>query len=185
MVELKDGQQQETEGKLQFHSYLMLRAQVLVPSKNQMHVCIFESSQHEGLHVGHLWCSQRTQPCTLNSFVRIKITCFSLLFSQLIIKWPLEKLKKYEHILSQNVINLSVKKMAQSRPNIHFQAGAIAISQTNGMDYMQTEIHKDKQNRKKHTNRENRTENANVKTDEKIKINSWKYCSGTQNNFHS
>ena len=44
MAELKDDQQQEMEGKLQFHSYLMLRAQVLFPSKNQMHVRIFESS---------------------------------------------------------------------------------------------------------------------------------------------
>ena len=31
MLELKDGQQQETEGKLQFHSGLMLMAQALVP----------------------------------------------------------------------------------------------------------------------------------------------------------
>ena len=44
MVELKDHQQQETEGKLQFHSRLMLME----------HVCIFESSQLEGLYVGDL-----------------------------------------------------------------------------------------------------------------------------------
>ena len=31
MVELKDGQQQEMEGKLQFHSCLTLMTQVLVP----------------------------------------------------------------------------------------------------------------------------------------------------------
>ena len=31
MVELKDHQQQETEGKLQFHSCLTLMAQALVP----------------------------------------------------------------------------------------------------------------------------------------------------------
>ena len=31
MVEVKDRQQQETEGKLQFHSRLMLMAQALVP----------------------------------------------------------------------------------------------------------------------------------------------------------
>ena len=39
MVELKDHQQKEMEGKLQFHSCLTLMAQVLVPCWNQMHVC--------------------------------------------------------------------------------------------------------------------------------------------------
>ena len=52
MVELKDRQQQEMEGKLQFHSRLMLLVQVLVPCWNQTHVRIFESLQLEGLYVG-------------------------------------------------------------------------------------------------------------------------------------
>ena len=52
MVELKDCQQQETEGKLQFHSCLTLMAQVLVLCWNQMHVRIFESLQLEGSYVG-------------------------------------------------------------------------------------------------------------------------------------
>ena len=55
--ELKDHQQQEMEGKLQFHSHLTLMAQVLVPCWNQMHICIFESSQLEGSYVGNLLCS--------------------------------------------------------------------------------------------------------------------------------
>jgi len=46
--ELKDRQQQEIEGKLQFYSCLTLMAQVLVPCWNQMHIQIFESSQLEG-----------------------------------------------------------------------------------------------------------------------------------------
>ena len=54
MVELKDHQQQEMEGKLQFHSCLTLMAQVLVPCWNQMHVRIFESSQLECSYVGNL-----------------------------------------------------------------------------------------------------------------------------------
>ena len=56
MVELK---QQEMEGKLQFHSHLTLMAQVLVPCWNQMHVCIFESSQLECSYVGDLLCIDR------------------------------------------------------------------------------------------------------------------------------
>ena len=44
MVELKDHQQWEMESKLQFHSYLMLME----------HVCIFESSQLEGLYARDL-----------------------------------------------------------------------------------------------------------------------------------
>ena len=47
-------EQQETEGKLQFHSCLMLMAQVLVPCWNQMYVPIFESSQLEGLYIRDL-----------------------------------------------------------------------------------------------------------------------------------
>ena len=58
MVALKDRQQLETKGKLQFHSRLMLMAQVLVPCWNQMHVRIFESSQLEGLYVGDLLYAQ-------------------------------------------------------------------------------------------------------------------------------
>ena len=54
MAEQKDRQQQETEGKLQFHSCLMLMAQVLVPCWNQMYVPIFESSQLEGLYIRDL-----------------------------------------------------------------------------------------------------------------------------------
>ena len=54
MVELKDRQQQETEGKLQFHSRLTLMAQVLGPCWNQMHVLISESLQLEGSYVGDL-----------------------------------------------------------------------------------------------------------------------------------
>ena len=54
MAELKARQQQETEGKLQFHSRLTLMAQVLAPCWNQMHVRIFESSQLEGSYVGDL-----------------------------------------------------------------------------------------------------------------------------------
>ena len=38
MVELKDCQQQEMEGKLQFHSQLMLLAQVLVPCRIQFYL---------------------------------------------------------------------------------------------------------------------------------------------------
>ena len=45
---------QETEGKLQFLSCLMLMEQVLLPCWNQMHVCTFESSQLEGSYVGDL-----------------------------------------------------------------------------------------------------------------------------------
>ena len=41
-------------GKLQFHSCLMLMAQVLASCWNQMHISIFESSQLEGLYVGDL-----------------------------------------------------------------------------------------------------------------------------------
>ena len=48
MVELKDRQQQGTEGKLQLYSCLTLMAQVLVPCWNQMHIQIFEISQLEG-----------------------------------------------------------------------------------------------------------------------------------------
>ena len=36
MIDLKDHQQQEMEGKLQLHSHLTLMAQVLVPCWNQM-----------------------------------------------------------------------------------------------------------------------------------------------------
>ena len=48
MVEMKDCQQQEMEGKLQFHSRQTLMAQVLVSCWNQMHTCIVGSSQLEG-----------------------------------------------------------------------------------------------------------------------------------------
>ena len=44
MVELKDHQQQEIEGKLQFHSHLT----------DGKHVRIFESLQLAGLYVGDL-----------------------------------------------------------------------------------------------------------------------------------
>ena len=56
MVELKDHQQQETEGKLQFHSGLTLMAQVLVPCWNQMQARITERSQREGSYVADLLC---------------------------------------------------------------------------------------------------------------------------------
>ena len=42
------------EGKLQFHSCLMLMAQVLVLCWNQMQAPILESSQLEGSYVGDL-----------------------------------------------------------------------------------------------------------------------------------
>ena len=51
MVELKDRQQQETEGKLQCHSRLTLMEQALVPCWNLMQVCIVESLQREGFYV--------------------------------------------------------------------------------------------------------------------------------------
>ena len=54
MVELKNCQQWEMEGKLQFHSCMMLMGQVLVPCWNHMHVPIFESLQLEGSYVGDL-----------------------------------------------------------------------------------------------------------------------------------
>ena len=54
IVKLKEGQQQETEGKLHFHSRVTLMAQVLVPCWNQMHVCTFESLQLDGWHVADL-----------------------------------------------------------------------------------------------------------------------------------
>ena len=38
MAELKDRQQQEMQGKLQFHSRLTLMVQVLVPRLNQIHI---------------------------------------------------------------------------------------------------------------------------------------------------
>ena len=41
MVELKDHQQWETEGKLQFHSRLTLMAQVLVPCWIQFYLASF------------------------------------------------------------------------------------------------------------------------------------------------
>ena len=51
MAELKHRQQQEMEGKLQSPSHLPLMAQVLAPYWHQLHVCIFENSQLEGLYV--------------------------------------------------------------------------------------------------------------------------------------
>ena len=54
MEELKHRQQQEMEGKLQSHSHLPLMAQALAPYWHQLHVCIFENSQLEGLYVGDL-----------------------------------------------------------------------------------------------------------------------------------
>lgn len=51
MEELKHRQQQEMEGKLQSHSHLPLMAQALAPYWHQLHVCIFENSQLEGLYV--------------------------------------------------------------------------------------------------------------------------------------
>ena len=54
MVEMKGRQQQEMEGKLPCHSCLMLTAWVPVPCWNHMHICIFESLQLEGSHVGKL-----------------------------------------------------------------------------------------------------------------------------------
>ena len=44
MVELNDRQQQETEGKLQFHSCLTLLAQVLVPCRLQFYLPYLNSS---------------------------------------------------------------------------------------------------------------------------------------------
>lgn len=55
MVEMKDHQQQETEGKPQFHSRLTSMAQVLVPSWNQMRVHIFEISQLKVRVQGTYW----------------------------------------------------------------------------------------------------------------------------------
>ena len=65
MVELKDRQQQETEGELRSHSCLMLKAQFLIscwillylPSRKKRSsdvwvAHIFESSQFESLYVG-------------------------------------------------------------------------------------------------------------------------------------
>ena len=51
MVELKDRQQQETEGELQFHSCLTLMAQLLVPCWDHTYVHIFGSSQLDSLYV--------------------------------------------------------------------------------------------------------------------------------------
>ena len=42
------------EGTLQFHSRLILLAQVLVACWNQIHLSIFESLQLEGSYVGDL-----------------------------------------------------------------------------------------------------------------------------------
>ena len=53
MVELKAHQQEEMEGRLQCHSHLMLMAQVLIPSWNEIHVSICESSQLESSYVGN------------------------------------------------------------------------------------------------------------------------------------
>ena len=44
----EDPQQQEMEGKMQFHSRLTLMTQVLVPCRMQF-ICIVESSQLEVL----------------------------------------------------------------------------------------------------------------------------------------
>ena len=54
MVELKDRQQQETEGELQFHSCLTLMAQLLVPCWDHTYVHIFESSHLDSSYVGDL-----------------------------------------------------------------------------------------------------------------------------------
>ena len=54
MVELKDFQQQEMEGKLQFHSPLKWMAQFLVLCWEQMHFYIFEHLHLEGWYVGNL-----------------------------------------------------------------------------------------------------------------------------------
>ena len=48
MIELKDHQQKEMEGKLQFHSCSTLMAQVLVPCWNQMHVCNLKAHSYIG-----------------------------------------------------------------------------------------------------------------------------------------
>ena len=46
MVELKDCQQQEMEGKLQFHSHLTLMAQILVPCWVQFSLHPLASGHH-------------------------------------------------------------------------------------------------------------------------------------------
>ena len=52
MVELKDRQQQETEGKLQCHARLTLMAQVLVPCWNQIHRCTLASLKVRSSNIG-------------------------------------------------------------------------------------------------------------------------------------
>ena len=72
MVALKDSQQQEKKGNLQFHSGLTLMAQVLVPCWNQVHICIFESSQSEGSYVGDLLYSvQQSREKILSIFLKL------------------------------------------------------------------------------------------------------------------
>ena len=53
MAELNTLQQQELDGKLQFHSHLTSMVQVLVPCWHLLSR-IFESSQLEGSYVGGL-----------------------------------------------------------------------------------------------------------------------------------
>ena len=53
MMELKDHQQEETEGQQQFHSPLTLMTPLLIPCWNQMRVHIFESLQLEDWYVGN------------------------------------------------------------------------------------------------------------------------------------
>ena len=64
MVELKGHQQQEMEGKLQGHSWLMWMAQVLVSCCSKVHIPIFESLQLEGSCEGDLLGNW---PCSLQA----------------------------------------------------------------------------------------------------------------------
>ena len=48
MVELKDRQQEEMEGRLQCHAHLALMAQAPGPCWNQVYLGIFECSHLEG-----------------------------------------------------------------------------------------------------------------------------------------
>ena len=77
MAELKHRQQQETEGKLQSHSHLPLMAQVLAPCWHQLHVCIFENSQLEGLYVeDSLYNTGKGQKCFPHCIRKIYISLF-------------------------------------------------------------------------------------------------------------
>ena len=64
MIGLKGHQQQEMEGKLQGHLWLMWMAQVLVSCCSKVHIPIFESLQLEGSWEGNLLGNW---PCSLQA----------------------------------------------------------------------------------------------------------------------